>query len=66
MTATLRRAGDRVLGKFMPSADAGACVPDHGDLCTSCTCRVESGRVVCYRNRVSCYGQCARSSGYCN
>jgi hypothetical protein len=38
--------GDRLLGMFLGSVEAGACVPEHGDRCT---------RV----GRVNCYGHCA-------
>jgi hypothetical protein len=65
MSNVLRKGGDRLLGLFLPAATAGACVPEHGDHCTSCTCKVVSGRVVCYRNIVNCYGQCAISSLCC-
>jgi hypothetical protein len=65
MTKLMRAAGDRMLGLFLPTATAGACIPEHGWPCTSCTCRVESGRVVCYRNKFNCYGTCTRSSSCC-
>jgi hypothetical protein len=65
MSKIMRGAGDRLLGMFLPSATAGACVPEVGDPCTSCTCLVVSGRVVCYRNRHSCTGPCVRSSSCC-
>src|SRR5215218_1504504 len=37
MTKLMRQTGDRLLGLFLPTATAGACVPNQGDPCTSCT-----------------------------
>jgi hypothetical protein len=65
MSNLLRKGGDRLLGLFLSTASAGACIPEHGEPCTSCTCKVVSGRVVCFRNKLDCFGSCAISSSCC-
>lgn len=64
------RAADRLLSALVPAGEAGACVPDAGDIkYYSCGCG--QGRLV-YRKtcRVTCTGQldcgaCYRTSTYC-
>ncbi len=50
------RAGDRLLGVFLGKADAGACVPEHGQYCRC------GGHCV---YRYDCYGAC-KYSAPCN
>jgi hypothetical protein len=64
MTKTLRRTGDRMLSMFLPEAKAGACIPEVGWPCTSCTC-IWTDRWRCYRDKMNCYGRCVRSSSCC-
>jgi hypothetical protein len=72
MTKTLNRLGDRLLGVFLPKADAGACVPDHGDRCGcykySCSCvGVDVQRCYWRYKLVSCTGPCSTWSSFtCN
>ncbi|WP_117210542.1 hypothetical protein [Allorhizocola rhizosphaerae] len=65
MTKIMRGAGDRLLGMFLPSATAGACIPEHGQPCSSCTCINDGGIIRCYRNKFNCYGRCVRSTSCC-
>jgi hypothetical protein len=65
MSNLLRKGGDRLLGLFLSTARAGACVPEHGLPCSSCTCKVVSGRVVCYRNKLNCTGTACNISTSC-
>ncbi|WP_253755726.1 hypothetical protein [Hamadaea flava] len=67
MVEVMRRAGDAVLGLFLPKAEAGACDPGAGSSCGTCTClRQASGAYICYKNVWSCYTEyCYVSSSRC-
>lgn len=43
MTRVLNRVSDRILSRFVPKAEAGACVPENGSTytaaCGSCSCK---------------------------
>lgn len=67
MTRLLNRASDRMLALFAPKAQAGACVPEHGEACWrdcgTCSC-VPNQRWVkkqC-RGTISCTGPCTGTS----
>jgi hypothetical protein len=67
MTKRVNRWADRVLGQFLGHVEAGACVPEYGDLfwrngCGTCSC-VEGRRWVrkdC-ECRINCTGTCVNT-----
>jgi hypothetical protein len=55
MTRALQRTGERLLSLFLPKVEAGACIPEHGQCCTS----------HCHR-RYNCTGGCTVVSSTCH
>jgi hypothetical protein len=58
--AVVRRldaVGDRLLGLLLPTYDAGACVPEHGQYC-GCSKH-------CRRKIISCTGSCVETTVSC-
>ncbi len=52
----LRSIGDRLLGAFLPSLTADACIPEVNQIC------------YCYNHRVyryNCQGTCYNTNNYC-
>jgi hypothetical protein len=49
MKHAVLRAGERLLGLFLPSVEAGACIPEHGQCCR------------CH-HRFDCVGNCIRNN----
>ena len=56
MTARVKSLADRLLARFVPAVDAGACVPEHGSLCY-CLARKQI--------RYNCYGGCVQTQVPC-
>lgn len=69
MTKALNRLGDRLLGAFLPRADAGACIPPDPCGCYkySCSC-VGTDVQRCYwrTKRYNCFGTCVWTTTTCN
>jgi hypothetical protein len=67
MSTMVRQAGDRLLGMFLPKAEAGACVPSNGTRCSkACFCTVVGGEgKICYFYYHGCDGTCHVSSIRC-
>ncbi len=61
MVKALRTVGDSLLQRLVPAVDAGACVPENGQVCCSC-CYVGSTH---YCFRINCYGQCVSTGTTC-
>jgi len=64
MTTWIHKVADRIAGLFLPEHQAGACVPENGQLdwslgCGSCGCTTDFRwrRMDC-RCRYNCWGTC--------
>lgn len=60
MRATAVRLGDAMLRWFLPQAVAGACVPDHGNVCK---CGSPCWVYHCTVYRFNCNGLCLVDKG---
>ncbi len=56
MATSLAHVGDRLLGLFLPTAEAGACVPENGH---QCKC-INHNKYV-----YNCFGQCVFNCIHC-
>jgi hypothetical protein len=66
MRQVVNTLGDRLLGRLLRTATAGACVPEAGDLCYCRTWRIQCVnrcRARHYRHRyeLNCLGQCVHT-----
>lgn len=53
MRTVLREAGNRLLAKLLPAAEAGACVPEHGTCCAQRGYRYDCNG-ICQKLRCGC------------
>jgi len=61
MSRLIRTAGDALLHRLIPQVAAGACVPEHNQIC--CSCCAVGGTFYCFR--YNCQGACVASSTTC-
>ena len=61
MVKVLRTVGDSLLHRIVPEINAGACVPEHGQVCCSCCFIGNTG----YCFRINCIGHCVASTPFC-
>ena len=61
MKSALARMGDRMLGRVLPTAEAGACV----FTTTACKCAAPCGVNYCTQYYYTCSGACTVKSGRC-
>jgi hypothetical protein len=55
MRKTMQRVGDSVLQRLLPELEAGACVPENGQLCK---CDHPCGVNWCTQYRFNCHSLC--------
>lgn len=61
MVKALIAAGDSLLHRIVPEVNAGACVPENGQVCCAC-CFIGSTH---YCFRINCIGHCVATSTIC-
>jgi hypothetical protein len=61
MTQTITRWADRLLGRLLTQADAGACAPNYNQFCgcTGGSCHVS------FEKRYNCAGVCTKTQNPC-
>jgi len=63
MMTVMRRLGDALLQRVLPQLEAGACVPEHGQVCY---CRAPCPKVdFCSLYRFNCNGVCINTFVLC-
>ncbi len=62
MRAAIARFGDAMLGRLLPTAQAGACIGGTG---SPCKCGSPCGTTWCTQYRIGCYGGCLSTGEHC-
>lgn len=62
MRAAIARFGDTMLGRLLPTAEAGACIVGTG---TPCKCGSPCTTTHCTQYVITCYGKCLSNGDSC-